>query len=83
MPLRLEAVEPESPKDVALMRGPLALFAIGVIPSRLSRQQLLAATPVGSNSDDWTVATDSGRLTMRPFLAIMSEKYRLYNRVEA
>src|SRR5215469_14428732 len=83
MPLRLEAVEPESPRDVALMRGPLALFAIGDVSSRLSRQQLLAAVPVTSNSDDWTVATDSGRLTMCPFLAIMSEKYRLYNRVEA
>ena len=82
MPLRLEAVEPESPRDIALMRGPLALFAIGDVSSRLTRQQLLAAVPVASNSDDWTVATDGGRLTMRPFLAIMSEKYRLYNRVE-
>lgn len=82
MPLRLEAVEPESPKDVALMKGPLALFAVGEIPSRITRQQLLAATPVASTSDDWTVKTDNGALTMRPFMAIMSEKYRLYNRVE-
>jgi len=82
MPLRLEAVEPESPRDVALMKGPLALFAVTDPPSRLTRQQLLSATPVASTSDDWTVDTGSGRLTMRPFMAIMSEKYRLYNRVE-
>jgi hypothetical protein len=83
MPLRLESVAPESPNNVALMKGPLALFAVSDIPPRLTRQQLLGATPVASTSDDWTVESDGGRLTMRPFMAIMSEKYRLYNRVEA
>src|SRR5215467_4739408 len=82
LPLRLESVAPESPNNVALMKGPLALLAVGDIPARLTRQELLAATPVGSTSDDWTVKTDGGRVTMRPFMAIMSEKYRLYNRVE-
>jgi len=82
MPLRLEAVEPESPNDVALIKGPLALFAVGDVPSRLTRQQLLGAAPVVSNSDDWRVETDRGRLIMRPFMAIMSEKYRLYHRIE-
>jgi len=83
MPLRLEPTDDQNRNNVALMRGPLALFAIGEIPSRLRREQLLAATAVASSSDDWTAKTEAGSLTFRPFMAIMSERYRLYNRVEA
>ena len=81
MPLRLEAIDSQNPNNVALLRGPLALFAVGDIPTRLSRQQLLAARAIGSSSDDWTITTDSGAMTLRPFAAIMSESYRLYNRI--
>jgi DUF1680 family protein len=82
MPLRLEPVDDQNPNNVALMRGPLALFAVGEIPSHLTRKQLLAATAVAKSSDDWSAKTDAGGLTLRPFTAIMSERYRLYNRVE-
>jgi len=83
MPLRLEAVDDQNPNTVALMRGPLALFAVGETPTRITRSQLLAAAPVTQSSHDWTTQTDSGVLTLRPFAAIMSEGYRLYQRVEA
>ena len=83
MPLRLQAVDRENANNVALVRGPVALFAVGKAPDRITRKQLLSATQVAASSDDWTVQTDSGVLTLRPFAAIMSEKYRLYNTVES
>jgi len=81
MPLRLEAIDDQNRDNVALVRGPLALFAVGAIPRQITRKQLLAATQVARASDDWKVKTDEGGLTLRPFASIMSEEYRLYNRV--
>jgi len=81
MPMRLEAVDAQNPNQVALVRGPIALFAVGGIPSRIKRNQLLAATRVAA-SEDWQVTTDEGMLTMRPFASIMNENYRLYQTVE-
>ncbi|HEY1462646.1 MAG TPA: beta-L-arabinofuranosidase domain-containing protein [Terriglobales bacterium] len=82
MPLRLEAVDDVTPDRVALMHGPIALFGVGSIPSRITRQQLLAATPAPESKQDWIVRTDNGTLTLRPFSSIMSEGYRLYQTVE-
>jgi DUF1680 family protein len=82
LPLRLEAIDDKNPNRVALMRGPVALFGVGEIPSRITRNQLLAATRVAESSEDWLVRTDRGTLTLRPFASIMSESYRLYQTVE-
>ena len=81
MPLRLEPIDEQNRDNVALLYGPIALFAIGNIPERITRKNLLAASPVSSSSTDWRTQTDNGALTFRPFSAIMSERYRLYNRV--
>jgi hypothetical protein len=81
MPMRLEAVDAQNPNQVALMHGPIALFAVGGMPSRIKRNQLLAATQVAASAD-WQVTTDEGMLTMRPFASIMNENYRLYQTVE-
>jgi uncharacterized protein len=81
MPLRLEPIDEQNRDNVALLYGPVALFAIGNIPERITRKNLLAASPVSSSSTDWSTQTDNGALTFRPFSAIMSERYRLYNRV--
>ena len=80
MPLRLEAVDEQNPDVVALMRGPVALFAVGESPEHLTRKQLLGAEAVWRSSDDWKIP--GGALTLRPFASIMSEGYRLYQRVE-
>jgi DUF1680 family protein len=80
-PLRLEAIEPESPNIVALMRGPLAMFAIGENPAQPTREQLMAASASGQSSDDWVVNTSSGPVTLRSFAAIKDEPYRLYHTV--
>lgn len=82
MTTRLEAIDEQFPNRVALMYGPLALFGVGEIPSRITRKQLLAATKVASSGHDFQVRTDNGTLTLRPFANIMSEGYRLYQTVE-
>jgi DUF1680 family protein len=83
MPLRLESIDNENPNNVALLHGPIALFTVGEIPVKLTRKDLLSATAVSSSSSDWVVKTGNGALTLRPFSSIMSEGYRLYNRVES
>lgn len=82
MPLRLEAVDGQNLNRVALLHGPIALFAVGSMPSRIKRDQLLAATRVAPSAEDWLVRTDEGTFTLRPFASIMSENYRLYQTVE-
>jgi hypothetical protein len=83
MPLRLEPVDAQNPNHVALMHGPIALFAVGNVSARIKRSQLLAATRVSPSSEDWQVSTNEGTLTMRPFASIMNESYRLYQMVES
>ncbi len=82
MPLRLEAVDDQSRNTVALLRGPVALFAVGDIPAKLTRSQLLAATAAAQSSQDYVVATDGRPLTLRPFSAMADERYRFYQQVE-
>ena len=77
-PLHLEAIAPENPETVALMHGPLALFAIGENPPDTTREQLLAAKPSTRSSDDWIVSSKHGPVTFRSFMAINDEPYRLY-----
>jgi uncharacterized protein len=65
------------------MHGPVALFGVGEIPTRITRKQLLSASQVSQSSYDWSVRTDSGTLALRPFANIMNEDYRLYHRVDS
>jgi hypothetical protein len=83
MPLRLEAVDAQHPKLQALMQGPQALFGVGELPARVSKQDLLNTAQVTAGSADWQTKTAAGTLTLRPFAAIHDEPYRLYFDVEA
>jgi hypothetical protein len=83
MPITVEAVDSKNPNTVALLRGPIALFGVGNMPERITRQQMLAATAFAQSSDDWIVKTDTSSLTVRPFATIMNEDYRLYHLVES
>jgi hypothetical protein len=78
MPLRLQAVDPQNPQIVALMCGPLALFAVGDLPAEFSTAALLGASQV---SNAWSVDTGSGKTAFRPFAGIGDETYRLYHKV--
>ena len=81
MPLRLQAVDAQNPQMVALLRGPLALFAVGNLPAKFTRAQLLAAAAASQSSEDWLAQGDAGKITFRPFAAIRDESYRLYQTV--
>ncbi|MGA9885122.1 MAG: beta-L-arabinofuranosidase domain-containing protein [Candidatus Acidiferrales bacterium] len=83
MTLRLEAIAQENRDTVALMRGPLALFAIGKDPAEATRQQLLTAALSSRSSDDWMVPSNRGPITFRSFMVIKDEPYRLYQRVQS
>jgi DUF1680 family protein len=83
MALRLQPVDAQNPQIVALVRGPLALFAVGDLPASFSREQLLAASATGSSATDWIVQSDRGKVAFRPFAAIGHESYRLYQNVES
>jgi len=77
MPTRLEAIDAEHPDTVALMRGPLVLFAVTENAPRITRQQLLAASPVNGESA-WQAQTTSGPVKLLPFPSITDERYTTY-----
>lgn len=81
MPNRLEAVDPQHPNTVALLHGPLTLFAVNSLDNGFERKQLLEARQTSNESTDWSVASATQAVTFRPFAAIQSEKYRLYHDV--
>lgn len=83
MPSVLEPVDPQHPDLQALVHGPLALFSVGAVPDKISRQELLAATQASAGSTDWQAKTADGNLTLRPFASIDDEHYRLYLKTEA
>ena len=83
MPLRLEAVDQQNPNIAALVRGPLALLAVGNIPAKITRTQLLAATVASQSSEDWLVKSDAEKFTLRPFALIGDEAYRLYHNLQS
>lgn len=78
----LEVVDPQHPNLMAPVHGPLALFSVGAIPPKISKQELLTATQISAGSSDWQAKTAAGNLTLRPFTSIENEHYRLYLNVE-
>lgn len=79
MRARLEAVDPQHADTVALLAGPVVLFAITETEPKVMRAQLLAAKRTGAQS--WQVETPSGALKMLPFTAIEDQPYTTYLRV--
>ena len=77
MPLRLIPLDAQHPDLVALLHGPIALFAIEPGEVKITKQQMLQASKAATSSD-WQVMTAQGNLLMRPYPAITTEKYRLY-----
>jgi uncharacterized protein len=71
MPLRLQSIDSRHPETVALMRGPLVLFAQAENP-RLTRAQLLNPT----QAPDGSWAVNSIRFT--PFVDLNDERYTTY-----
>jgi DUF1680 family protein len=76
MKLRLEALDPKRPQTVALLCGPLVLFAITDAPPAVAARPLLAAKKNGLQS--WQVETARGPMSMLPFTAIADQQYSTY-----
>jgi hypothetical protein len=76
---RLEAVDAQHTDTVALVTGPLVLFAITDSPPSVTRAQLLAAKKSGAQS--WQVETASGTLKMLPWTEIEDKRYTTYLQV--
>jgi DUF1680 family protein len=79
MSARLEAIDAQHPETVALMNGPVVLFAITNAPPVVTRNQLLAAKRTGAQR--WQVETSRGPMTMLPFTEIGDEGYSTYLKV--
>jgi DUF1680 family protein len=77
LPMRLEAIDLQHPDTVALMRGPLVLFALTDDAPKATREQLLAARPLKGQAV-WMAATGAGPLLLTPFTDIHEERYRTY-----
>ncbi|HXP43166.1 MAG TPA: beta-L-arabinofuranosidase domain-containing protein [Candidatus Acidoferrales bacterium] len=79
MTSRLEAVDPRHPQTVALVLGPLVLFAVTDTQPVLTRAELLAASRVDQRSCQ--VKTASAPIKMLPFTEIGDEQYTTYLRI--
>jgi len=79
MKTRLEAIDPQHADTVAVLVGPVVLFAITDGEPKVTGAQLLAAKKNGAQS--WQVDTAGGPVKMLPFIGIGDEQYSLYLRV--
>lgn len=74
--LRLEPVDPQHPQTVALVFGPLVLFAITDTQPSLTRADFLAAKRMDRRS--WQVSTAGAPLKLVPFTDLGEEQYSTY-----
>jgi DUF1680 family protein len=79
MPLRLEPVDANHPKLVALMRGPLVLFAVADSQPSFDKSELLRAQLATNAAGDSVATSAEGKpISMRPFMSIKEENYSTY-----
>jgi len=77
---RLEPIDARHTDTVALLSGPLVLFAITDSAPAVTREQLLAVAK--SSQTSWRVATSGAPLKMLPFTSISDQQYSTYLRVD-
>ena len=79
MPLRLEQVDANHPNMVALVQGPLVLFAVTESQPSFEKNALLQAKATNNATGDWSAnSADGSKVTMRPFMNIDKESYSTY-----
>jgi DUF1680 family protein len=76
---RLEPINRRHPETVALLSGPLVLFAIGNLPTQLTKVEVLGARKVGAQK--WQAKTSTGNVDLLPFTAITDENYTTYLKI--
>ncbi len=82
-PLRLESVDEKHPDLLAIMQGPLALFAVGERFLPFTRAELMTARQTAAHSAEWLIGTGDGVQLFKPYFAIHAETTRLYQPVSA
>jgi hypothetical protein len=83
---RLEAVDAQHPDTVALMNGPLVLMPLREADfeqaqASLTRSLLLSSRQAAPGSHEWKMTSNSGQLTLKPFMDIAGEPYTTYVKV--
>lgn len=79
MPLRVETVDANHPNLVALVQGPLVLFAIADSQPSFDKASLLRAKATNNGKGDWqAISADGSSVTLRPFMNIEKESYSTY-----
>jgi DUF1680 family protein len=79
MPLRLEPVDANHPNVVALLQGPLVLFAVADSQPSFDKNALLQAKATNNANGDWIAqSADGSSISMRPFMNIDKESYSTY-----
>ena len=73
---RLEPIDPRHTKTVAMLSGPVVLFAVGETVPAVTQEQLLAAKKTGEQK--WQAESGAGPLDLIPFTAISDEPYSTY-----
>ena len=77
-PLRLEAVDDKHPNLVAVMQGPLALFAVGERFLPIRHSDLFSVRQTATGSSEWRLVTADGMQSFRPYFAVGTGATRLY-----
>jgi len=83
MPLRLEAVDEKHSTVLAVLQGPLALFATGDRFLPMRREDLLKLRQLGPGAPEWRLTNGDGTQLFKPYFAIGHETTRLYQPVPA
>jgi hypothetical protein len=81
--LRLERVDDQHPDLLAVMHGPLALFALGERFLPFTRSALMGIRQSAPRSSEWQVSTADGAQRFKPYYALGLETTRLYQPVSA
>jgi hypothetical protein len=81
--LRLEPVDAKHSDLLAVLQGPLALFAVGDRFLPFNRNQLMTARQTAAGSAEWRINTADGVQTFKPYFAVDSQTTRLYQPVSS
>jgi DUF1680 family protein len=74
--MRLEPIDARHPQTVALLSGPLVLFAIGEGTPAVTGKELLATRKVAAQK--WQATLANGMLDFLPFTAVEEQPYTTY-----
>jgi DUF1680 family protein len=77
---RLEPLDARHPEIVALLSGPLVLFATGETIPAMTREQLLATKKIAEKR--WQAETVNEKVTLLPFTEIGDERYSTYSKLK-